>query len=325
MAGLLVSGIIWARLNRLLSRISATARWVVYAVVAIVALVLLPFVVLVLLADVLNLLARRIDRLRQLPVAATWGLSLVFVLVATSLAAGGRSSPVGTGTPQPTQVAQATSSPEGATPTTSVEPTFTPSATDTPSPVSTEEPTPEPTAGPAFETIKLSGKGTKVPKFSIPEDAAAIATITNKGTSNFVVWTVGTDGSTQDLLVNTIGSYRGTVLFDTDTHSVAFKVESNGSWTIAIEPVTSARSWDGSSSLAGKGDDVVLVQPAASGFVTVNITHKGSSNFVIWVYSLDGRDLLVNEIGNYSGENIIPDSTVLLQVQADGSWTVTPT
>ncbi len=37
-----------------------------------------------------------------------------------------------------------------------------------------------------------------------------------------------------------------------------------------------------------------------------------------------GIDLHVNEIGKYRGETLIPDGTVLLEVNADGAWTVTP-
>ncbi len=104
--------------------------------------------------------------------------------------------------------AAATSDPTGAPTTEPAEP-----ATPEPTAEATEEPT-EPPLAEAFKPFTLKGRGNKVAKFRIPEDAAAIATITNKGTSNFVVWTVAADGSTNDLLVNEIGSYKGTHLVD---------------------------------------------------------------------------------------------------------------
>jgi hypothetical protein len=198
-------------------------------------------------------------------------------------------------------------------------------ATPTP-PVDTSTPTPEATAV-SFTAIKLTGSGNKVPKFTIPEDAAAIATITNRGSANFVVTSLAADGSANALLVNVIGSYSGTVLFDSANgeHSVALQVESNGSWTITIKPLSSARTWNPSGPLTGKGDDVVLVSPARSGLTTATITHKGSANFVVYAYSTSGGiDLLVNEIGNYSGESAMPDGTFALEVEADGAWTVAP-
>ena len=38
-----------------------------------------------------------------------------------------------------------------------------------------------------------------------------------------------------------------------------------------------------------------------------------------------GTTVVGNEIGAYSGEVPIEDGTVLLEVTADGSWTITPT
>ena len=213
---------------------------------------------------------------------------------------------------------------------TTTEATASPSAIATPEPTvdPTAEPTPDPTPQPtpeaAFATIKLSGHGTKIAKFRIPEDEAAIASITNRGSSNFAVWTVGDDGSQQELLVNEIGNYKGTVLFDVDTHSVAFKIESNGSWAVTIAPVVKARVWNTTQNLAGTGDGVVQLRPASSGFATTNVVHKGSSNFVVYTYNLSGRELQVNEIGRYRGEILLPDGTILIQVMADGTWTFTP-
>lgn len=211
-------------------------------------------------------------------------------------------------------------------------PTATP--TVTPLPVTTVTPTPRPTATPAptvptFAAITLKGTGNKVPKFSIPQDVPAIATITYSGSGNFAVWSIAADGSTNDLLVNSIGKYAGTVILDFDptlsAHSVAMKVEASGAWTIAIKPLGSARAWYTGGPLAGKSDDVVLVFPPPTGLKTSLITHDGSSNFAVWTFSgSGGLDLLVNEIGNYSGEDLLPDGTVLLQITADGAWSFSP-
>jgi hypothetical protein len=192
----------------------------------------------------------------------------------------------------------------------------------------TPRPTAEPTETPLtqFSPIDLSGTGNAVPRFSIPEDAAAIATISHRGSANFAVWSVGADGAEHDLLVNTIGNYNGTVLFDEQTgiHSVAFRIDADGSWTITIKPIAQAFHWDQAASATGTGDDVVLVDPPTSGLTTVNITHNGSANFAVWAYGSSGTDLLVNEIGNYAGESLLGDGTFLIEIAADGSWSITP-
>ncbi|MDO9557230.1 MAG: hypothetical protein Q7J82_06580 [Coriobacteriia bacterium] len=71
----------------------------------------------------------------------------------------------------------------------------------------------------------------------------------------------------------------------------------------------------------GTGDDVIPL-PAGVSCVIV-ATHSGSSNFVL--RSLDSGnqmvDLLVNEIGAYSGSTFCAEG-VSLQVEASGSWTI---
>ena len=178
-----------------------------------------------------------------------------------------------------------------------------------------------------FSPITLEGKGKKVAKFKIPDGVAAIETATHTGSSNFAVTSIAADGSQNDLLVNTIGIYKGTVLFDVDAgeHSVAFKVEADGSWTIVIKPVTSASAWNGTSVLKGAGDDVVRISPASSGLVTLDLEFKGQGNFAVESYSDDGGSLLANEVDNFKGHVLLPSGSFLLSVTADlGTWSATP-
>jgi hypothetical protein len=186
------------------------------------------------------------------------------------------------------------------------------------------EVTVEPSIPLAFDPIKLTGKGTKIVRFEIPEGQAGIAVITGKSSSNFAVWTVDNTGQTTDLLVNEIGSYSGTRLFDDQigSHTVAFKVESKGSWTITVKPVGLAKTWASTSGTSGKGDMVLQVQPFIDGLAVSRVTHRGESNFAVWSYSAGGRDLQVNEIGHFDGEVLWPSNTTLVVIEADGAWTI---
>ena len=44
----------------------------------------------------------------------------------------------------------------------------------------------------------------------------------------------------------------------------------------------------------------------------------------VFAHAVDGSELLINEIGRYRGETMLPDSTLLLEIEADGAWTITP-
>ena len=253
------------------------------------------------------------------------GVVVVLALAAIGAAAKepNASDAMATSTPGTTP----TSEPTASDPGDALVATAEPAEAITPEP--TEAVTPEPTQAPpadAFEAFTLKGKGNKVAKFTIPEDTAAIAVISETGSSNFVVESIASDGTSNDLLVNEIGSYKGTVLFDDrqGEHSVAFKISSNGTWSIVVKPVTQATGWNPATAVKGTGSQVLRLTASPDSLAVVKITHKGSSNFVVYAFGTDGTELLVNEIGNYSGETILPDSTVLVTIEADGTWTITP-
>lgn len=255
------------------------------------------------------------------------GGSLVVILLLVSLASGGTKI-------QPSPAAGLSSPRASATQATPDASPRTNDPSEGPTDAATDQPTDEPAAtespdngvAPAFKPIALSGRGKRVARFKIPSDSPAIATFKYNGRGNFVVWTVDASGHTTDLLVNTIGRYDGTRIFDTDdgSHSIAFKIEASGPWSAKVKPVTSARRWNGTSTIKGRGDEVLLLADGISGFATATIKHAGKENFVVLSYSPDGSELLVNEIGRFSGQVLIPDGTLLFEVQADGTWSINP-
>lgn len=78
---------------------------------------------------------------------------------------------------------------------------------------------------------------------------------------------------------------------------------------------------------SGRGDAVVKLPAGLKGAVLV-ATHRGSSNFVIESLdsSNDSVDLLVNDIGRYTGTTFVGEgyngSPTKLKIQADGRWTI---
>jgi hypothetical protein len=63
------------------------------------------------------------------------------------------------------------------------------------------------------------------------------------------------------------------------------------------------------------------VPPANLSVITLE--HNGRSNFIVWAYTEDGEDLLVNTIGSYNGSRLLwGDEPTILDIDADGNWTV---
>ncbi|PFG20670.1 hypothetical protein [Serinibacter salmoneus] len=203
-------------------------------------------------------------------------------------------------TPEPTQ--EATSEP--------TQEATTPEPTPTPEPEPTEDPN-------DFEPVTHTGVGAGV--VAMPEGSdIGIVTATHEGSSNFALWSLDGDNNQVDLLVNTIGAYSGTtpwgLTYDTEASSI--QVEADGPWSITFEPLLSAAELVMPRS--GTGDSVLLYRGAAA---TPTFTHSGESNFAVWSYG-DQRDLLINEIGAYSGTHAITSGPAVIVITADGDWSV---
>lgn len=229
----------------------------------------------------------------------------------------------GTAVPSGTRPPTATPAPSATTvPTSTPRPANTLAPSVTPRPTATAMRTETPTPPP--RPISFVGKGDDIVSLKKWEGAALVR-ITSAGTGNFAVWNYDVSGRRIDLLVNTIGAYRGTVLidqFDNQADTTRLEVNSNGAWQIEVAPLLDATKLVVPGALVGKGDDVVLLRGAKPDLM--KISHTGSSNFAVWAFS-SRRVLLINDIGNYSGTKPLEISTFLLEIHADGAWNMNVT
>ena len=173
-------------------------------------------------------------------------------------------------------------------------------------------------------TTIYEGSGDQVPAIVKPTAGEpALATITHTGSSNFAVWEFNAAGEQGNLLVNEIGNYSGTVLIDAplfdDGDTTRLEIEADGNWRVVVRPLSDARRFGGP--ISGAGDDVLVYTGMAQ---FARLTHNGSSNFAIWSYGADDADLVVNEIGNYDGVKSFPRGERIIEITADGSWTIAP-
>lgn len=188
-------------------------------------------------------------------------------------------------------------------------------------------PAPEPEPAPAtaketvaetfgeFNGVTKKGRGASV--MALPTGPSAVLVIaSHSGSSNFSIESLDASNQMADLLVNTIGKYAGTTFCETDS-AKKLKITADGSWKITIMPVSRATVM--SATTSGKGDAVLLYDGAAADWA---VTHKGQSNFAIKVTGTEGSDLLVNEIGNYSGTVPVSGGPMVVIITADGRWSV---
>lgn len=206
--------------------------------------------------------------------------------------------------------------PEAPTPSAETAPDERPSVTDVPCQM------PVPTA------VTYEGSGDRILRITRPvPEGPVVAEITGTGPGNFAVWTLDTALEQDKLLVNEIGACHGRMLLDErGTHTERLKIESDGPWTVVIHPPTAAPWLTGP--VTGDGPEVLRWTGPRT---VVAMTHAGSSNFMVRAYAealTPGEDpylaSLANAIGPYEGESIIPVGPCLLEIEADGDWTLTP-
>ena len=140
--------------------------------------------------------------------------------------------------------------------------------------------------------------------------------------------------------IETSGSYDGirahqvspTQLFGLTPGTYLMQVTADGAWKIELtQPV-----WDSGDAppfnWSGSGDDVKGPIDLSQGTRSLDITHEGSSSFVIDLVKADGTlaENLVNGTGPYDGSvevkihpiiGLTPDIYGLI-IKADGAWTV---
>ena len=145
----------------------------------------------------------------------------------------------------------------------------------------------------------------------------AVLHIEHTGARNFAVISYEGDDY-DDLLVNTIGNYSGDVLID-HSGEIDLEITADGDWNITSSGLTI----DDTTSFSGHGDAVTGLTTSSGGIW--EITHSGDRNFAVIEYGLNSgyMDLLVNEIGDYSGTvKAKAGDVIFFKVSADGDWTI---
>ncbi|WP_110926788.1 hypothetical protein [Bacillus massiliglaciei] len=170
--------------------------------------------------------------------------------------------------------------------------------------------------------IPVSGSGDTATDAVKLKSGFAIFDGAHTGGSNFAVKLQDENGNDMELLVNTIGNYKGKTFAEIPADGDYYlNVTADGKWNFNIYQSPPAEVKDAPLTITGTGDDVVFFN-TASGNHKFTFSHSGSSNFAVL---LNGSDLMVNEIGNYQGstrKQLATDGVYGLVITADGKWSV---
>lgn len=136
------------------------------------------------------------------------------------------------------------------------------------------------------------------------------------------------DGNRVELLANDIGVFQGSKAVGIARESeYLIDITASGKWTITIEQPRDVTA-PATTSLTGEGQQATALFSLKKGLVTFKMTHNGQSNWAPILLDKDGSriELLANEIGTFDGSKAVRisrDGIYLLDVAADGKWTIT--
>lgn len=121
-----------------------------------------------------------------------------------------------------------------------------------------------------------------------------------------------------------VDQYNGTTLWGMDPEDpvVALQVTCERGWSLAIRPLSDARTWD-ARSISGIGDDVMILSQPVSSFTAVTFSTVSEQNTTVWAYSETASNLMVNQVGAGTGDYVLPGGTWLVTVHTDAQWTMT--
>ena len=201
--------------------------------------------------------------------------------------------------------------------------TAVPRATATLSAPSRLAPTPKP--------VSLSARGDDVVDIT-KWRGPALARISHTGSRNFSVTNYNSNGSSLNLLVNTIGPYSGLLPIDflAAEETSRFEITADGSWEIELVTLDQIAEIRAPGTFSRRGDYVFMVSGSRAVDLLRVDASQASRNFILRAYGNNGS-LLVNEIAPYTGTVAVPPSTlldsgsVILVVEATGEWSIEAT
>jgi hypothetical protein len=172
-----------------------------------------------------------------------------------------------------------------------------------------------------------TGAGPAIITLDLPADTLHTVTLTHSGEGVFHARLLDDHEEFTRGLGSGFGEFSGTYPLELraygEPHAVDI-VEADGSWTVQIQPLSEAPLWPDQTT--GSGAAVLQIDPSAtSAGASVSISHQGQSNVFVWEHvEGDYADLIVNEIGEYSGEVDLRAGAFVLEIDADGEWSIEP-
>lgn len=173
---------------------------------------------------------------------------------------------------------------------------------------------------------EYEGNGDDIITLDKPDDGLPALLVVNGNRSESHFSITGYDGNRNrtSLLVNTTDHYSGIVAVDLPprTDTKLLEISASGPWIVHVYSIGAAPKISVGEEFEDKGDNVLWVEGDAS--IASVSGNSSQRHFSITSYDGSGNrsGLLVNTTDRYSGRVMVPNNTLLLEVNATGDWSI---
>jgi hypothetical protein len=170
-----------------------------------------------------------------------------------------------------------------------------------------------------FETFTISGSGSETVTLQAPDDLATVLHITHEGEGPFSVTTLDSNSESIELLVDTEGSYEGSRAINLVLGDVisSIAIVADGDWSITATYLGALeRSVD---EAVGSGDAVVVMDITNP---EMTVRHDGDGDFSVFMWTFESQGYVLQETGNVDTTVSVPIGGSVIEVEADGEWSL---
>lgn len=171
-----------------------------------------------------------------------------------------------------------------------------------------------------IKPITYTGSGDSVLEIESIKEGYVFYIEGNKSSRHFAVKGYDANGKSTGLFVNTTDTYKG-ITIDSTLSTVTLEISAVGSWSVELRPFGRLDTISKGETLKGSGDDVILVLSYGN---TADISgNAGEHHFAVKSYGKNGNNLMVNTTDKYRGTVMLKNAPTLLEVNAEGDWSIT--
>ena len=188
------------------------------------------------------------------------------------------------------------------------------------------QPEPEPAEfeWPTLEPVLLEGSGDDVVVLDSPISLAAMDVSANASSRYFGIKPILVSGDSGSSLVNTTDPFEGTVLLlGAGQDAIAgFEVSSNGPWSFTIKSIAEVSYLGPAETIEGSGDALIRLDET-QGLTTISVIGNEEGRYFGVRQHGDSSFSVINTTDPYTGTVRLDPGTLLLEVTAIGTWSIT--